>query len=144
MATPEQITNLRGASGIDRSETSRINNQGSWYTTQNLWGRSPGMLAKRPGSALLVDGRNVVFLDPAAHTGDPNAPGGGGNGTYPIGGVIVPTATDITTNIYVDSATQTAAMRGSSVVLGAALQTITASFSEKLQGTTGMIARVNS
>lgn len=57
MATPENIQQVRFIQGVNRTEDARITDAGSWYSTENLYGRSPGTLAKRPGSKLIVDGR---------------------------------------------------------------------------------------
>lgn len=57
MPTPESVQQIRFIEGVDRTEDARLTNAGSWFTTENLYGRSPGVLAKRPGSKLIVDGR---------------------------------------------------------------------------------------
>ncbi|MGH3431035.1 MAG: hypothetical protein ACRDQZ_26275, partial [Mycobacteriales bacterium] len=72
MATPERIVTLRAIKGIDRSPDARISDEGSWYATQNLWSKSTeGLLAKRPGSTCIVDGRAVVSVDPVAGSNPP-------------------------------------------------------------------------
>ncbi len=68
MPKPEQIQQIRFIEGVDRTEDSRLTHAGSWYATENLYGRSPGVLAKRPGSKLIVDGR------PGARGGTVKAP----------------------------------------------------------------------
>ena len=58
MPTPDQVFNLRAVQGINLVEDARITDQGSWNETQNLYGRNPGVLAKRPGTAIYVQGRS--------------------------------------------------------------------------------------
>jgi hypothetical protein len=54
MAQTDRVVQIRAIQGINRLEDSRLGDPGSWYTTQNLYGRAPGVLAKRPGSSVLV------------------------------------------------------------------------------------------
>lgn len=63
LMTPERIVTLRSVQGIDRAEDARISDSGSWYATINLWSKSTsGLLAKRPGSSCIIDGRDVERL----------------------------------------------------------------------------------
>lgn len=57
MAVPDEVVQLRFIEGVNRTEDARVTDQGSWFSTQNLYARSPGVLAKRPGSRLVVNGR---------------------------------------------------------------------------------------
>lgn len=62
MPTPDQVIQQRIINGVNRLEDARIGDPGSWYATINLYGRQPGILAKRPGSRLLVYGRGPIAV----------------------------------------------------------------------------------
>lgn len=62
MATPDRIISLRFVDGVNRIEDARITDAGSWWTTENLYGRNPGVLAKRPGSKIIVNDGGVYLL----------------------------------------------------------------------------------
>lgn len=50
----DRVISIRSVVGVNRVEDARLVDPGAWFTTQNLYGRSPGTLAKRPGTTVLV------------------------------------------------------------------------------------------
>jgi hypothetical protein len=120
MPTPEQIQQVRFIEGVDRTEDSRLTHAGSWYATENLYGRSPGVLAKRPGSKLVVDGRPV----------------------YLGGSVLPPTAWDISVLKFVPGEVHLSDVAYSPAT-NAAKTTLFPSIPNNRRGTLGLRPKVN-
>lgn len=74
MPTPDQIIKLRAIQGVNLIEDARITDQGSWEKTQNLYGRNPGALAKRPGSSLVLRGASGKIAAPSGKNTGPKEP----------------------------------------------------------------------
>lgn len=53
MAVDEKIINVRIMRGLNFTEDARITAPGSWRELRNYYNRSPGVIAKRPGSILV-------------------------------------------------------------------------------------------
>lgn len=64
----EQVVSLRTVEGINRLENQRVDDPMALYTAQNVYPRQPDMLVKRPGSALVVDGRTAGQRGVGANT----------------------------------------------------------------------------
>ena len=60
MPTPDIVLQQRIINGVNRLEDARIGDPGSWWATINLYGRQPTLLAKRPGSKLIVRGKGPL------------------------------------------------------------------------------------
>jgi len=56
----EQLVQFRTFTGIDLNTDSRVTNPTAWNRLQNIYGKTPGRLSKRPGSTVFVD---TYFLD---------------------------------------------------------------------------------
>lgn len=123
MPTPESVQQIRFIEGVDRTEDARLTNAGSWFTTENLYGRSPGVLAKRPGSKLIVDGRAAT-----ASAGNIKVPS---NPTYSV------TASNLVTGM----GNITLASPG--VLKAAYKQNLFSSVSAQLKGTRQPVPKIN-